>query len=187
MIRSIASYDKAQQELVWRSEEPWKNGLRDKSISGDICNRVLIEFLRNRFPKICFNAGIITKADSHPVKYKHSDPRLSPQIDIIAFTGEPFYHVVDYALVPVKNVKFTVETKKWTSPRKLRPQTKKLRKMEEFTRRPALLVAFRHDGELDSLLRQFRRDSLFAFSARKNDLIPGELFRLCKRVVSLAT
>ena len=89
--------------------------------------------------------------------------------------------------MPVTNVKFTVESKKWISPHKLKLCTKKLREMEEFTRRPALLVAFRHDGKLGYLLKQFRRDSLFAFSARPNDLNPGELFRLCKRVASLAT
>ena len=81
----VASYDEAQRELVWRSEEPWRNGLRDTSTSGDICNRVLTEFLRNRFPNICFKPGIITKADSHPLRYKHTDPRLSRQIDIISF------------------------------------------------------------------------------------------------------
>lgn len=197
MPRSKALYDQIQYDLVVRSEKAHEFGLRHKATSGDICNRILIDFLRSEFPPFRFNPGTITAAEKRPLRYEHSSADLSRQIDIIASMGSPFDQMYEYVVAPLRNVKLTIETKKWIQPKGLEGEQKKLQEISKFTRKTVLLVAFRHDGDFSELRKKCAAASLFAFSTRSigypeddttfrsNCLHTGELLRLCATVDDL--
>ena len=199
MARSKSLYDRLQYDLVIRSEKPHEFGLRDKPISGDICNRILTDFLRAEFPHFRFNSGIITKAERRPSRYEHSSSDLSAQADVIAYLGSPYEQIYDYVVVPLRHVKFVIETKKWIAPTGLTKEQGNVKRLKEFTGRPVFLVAFRHDGDLARLREKSAADFLFAFSTRspgggypdyvKNfeskQLVGGQLLDLCKRIEAL--
>lgn len=166
MPRPQALYDEIQYDLVIRSEEPHEVGLRDKSISGDICNHVLIDFLRVEYPHFQFSPGIITQVERRRESYHYasSDPRLGPQADIVAFVGRPFEQFYDYVVVPLRQVKLIIETKKWISPADVKGEQKQIHRLKKFARKPVLLAAFRHTGDLNHLQKQCAADYFFAFA-----------------------
>lgn len=197
MKDSMKLYDEIQYDLVVRSEKPHQFGLRDKATSGDICNRILIEFLRNEFPHFRFCPGTITLAERRTAGYRWSSADLSPQVDIICYLGHPYDEIFDYVVVPLKQVKFTVECKKWISPSDLQRVQKQIERLQRFTRKPVFLVTFRHHGSFDQLKKLSPADYFFAFSGRSHgypedaegfrteSLRSGELLELRTQVENL--
>lgn len=146
-------FDKIQLRLVERAERANYVGLRHKGLSGTICEDLLLEELRQLFPILNFDRGVIQYGDSaangHALKQGES---LSPQVDIIVYRDKPKAKIIDAAVVPVKQVVAALEIKKWANPKALRSHHSKLQELAVELKRaayrpiPTYYVTFRfHD------------------------------------------
>ena len=192
------NYDRAQLDLVIASEKPHEFGLRSRGISGSICSRLLRDFLRTNFPTANFDEGIVCKQER---KGTYESGSLSPQCDIIAYHGSPWESILDYVVVPLKNVFFVIEVKKWIEPSDLLPPkeyvNQQVVKQKSWLNKPVLLVAYRHDGGKEKLQSGSKADRTYLFSSRSADypdhvadfserhLHKGELARLVEDVAQL--
>ena len=100
-------------------------------------------------------------------------------------------------VVPLKHTRFTIETKKWIAPREFSGEQSQLNKLKQFTRKPVLLVAFRHHGKFAQLRKDCVADYLFTFSSpshnypaydrkfKTDSLISGQLLDLCETIDGL--
>jgi hypothetical protein len=199
--KNKSTYDSIQCELVIQCEKPHKIGLRHTAISGDVASRHLIRFLKKEFPRLRFNSGVVSTAVPKPARYKSSSKALGPQIDIIVYRGRPYDSIFNYAVVPQKRVILAIEVKKWITPKNFVSRTKgtngQLLRLKRFTRKPVLLVGFRHHGDLQAIRRKRVADGVFVFSKasrhhypdisenfRQRFICSGELLRLCKKIRS---
>lgn len=199
MRRKRTVYDRIQYELVVGCEKPHELGLRDTGISGDVCRRLLGDFLQREFPHLHFDCGIVSSAETRPTIYEHSSKALGPQTDIIVYSGSPYERIYEYAVVPKRQVIATIEVKKWLGvdafEKKPRSFNDQLRKLREFTGSPVFLAAFRHHGSLVQLKKKCAANGLFVFSSatpgryphyvtdfKKGYLHSGELLRLCRAI-----
>lgn len=78
-------YDKIQENLWWEADQSYRAGLRNTTLSGRICEELLIESLRKCIPNLKFNSGQIILKDTSKVK---NEKEMSSQIDIIVYEGE---------------------------------------------------------------------------------------------------
>jgi len=161
----MKEFDKEQVDLVWESEEPWYYGLRGHSISGSICEKLLLNFLRKNIKGLKFSSGMITKS------YKKGKDLsefggISPQIDIIVFRNGPLYESQDSVIVHEKDVVCTIEIKKWTS----KPDNEQISKLKEKVKKPLIYVAFRLHKKLsyDIFKKECNADYTFIFSKDSN-------------------
>ena len=189
----------AQYKLVVECEDPHCHGLRHKGVSGDIANRLLLDFLQRRFPRLSFGTGVVSKARSSKKRYKHSSEKLSPQADVIAYVGSPYFRRYQYVVVPRSRVLFVAEVKKWIAPQAVSARNRRLNgqltRLRKFVSKPVILVSFRHHGDASVLKRNAQASRTFLFSDasprgypcdipnfRRRHLHAGELEGFCKWV-----
>jgi hypothetical protein len=153
------SYNDEQLKLVKKSELAWYEGLRHKGVSGDVCELLLMNYLKKQFPNLNFGKGQIKKSNAKGEKLKKEKTNLSEQIDIICYTGKSLLDKKsfgNYVVVNKDQVKFTIEVKKWTGPadyslekthaKNAGKLVKNLIKIIDFTNKDNILVSFRYHG-----------------------------------------
>lgn len=168
----LGLYDRIQRGLVIQSEKPHEFGLRDRVISGDVCNRLLIDFLRTEFPHLSVSNGVISKSRQQPRVYEHSSDQLSPQIDVICYIGPPLYSIYEYEVAPLDTVTCVLEVKKWTAPKDVEAHNKSVERIRSFSGKPIGLVSFRHYGTLSTVKDTSTADKIFLFSKTTGDVYP---------------
>lgn len=166
-MKVMKEFDKEQIDLVWESEEAWYRGFRGPGISGSICEKLLLSFLRKNIKELKFSSGVITR--SYEKGKKLHKEELSPQIDIIAFKNEPLYQLEDFVIVHEKDVVCIIEVKKWVTRAGIFPPKeyyiKQIRRLKEKVKKPLIFVAFRHHKSLT--YEEFKNsdpNSIFIFS-----------------------
>lgn len=169
----MSIYDHLQMDLVVRCEKPHEFGLRHRGISGDICNKLLRDFLGQEFPRLSFDTGVTTPREKKGDWFPAASEELSPHCDIICYIGPPFEQIYDYIVVPLKFVLFTIEVKKWVWPLDLRdPErgyNKQVQGVRQFTGKPIGLVCYRHEGKYQDLMKNSVADATFLFSTQSRD------------------
>ena len=191
----MTDYDRIQNDLVIQSEKPHEFGLRQKGISGTICSWLLRDFLRKEFSHVRFDEGTICSASK---KGLYKSDQFSPQCDIIAYRGSSWERLYEYVVVPVKNVFFTVEVKKWISKGDVAHKEKRvnlqLKRLKDFTNKPICLVAYRTSSNVPNLKSGSIADHTYVFSKGTPEypdytedfetsyVVKGELQRLVSNV-----
>lgn len=183
-----------QYELVAQSHDDLEYGLRARSITGDICTRLLRDFLAKEI-KMNFNSGVVNLGNT---KKDPETKEISPQCDIIVYRKQPRYKNYDYVVAPRGNVAAIIEVKKSISEKQVRGINKQINRFRKEIRKPIFLVAFIHDGEKERIIKQSQADGTFLFSKNPHidyaDNIPdfkekylhrGELEKLVSKIKKL--
>lgn len=115
-------YNQIQKDLVRICEEAHYHGLRHKGLSGTICEDALMGQLRLAAPEFKFDRGVIKFGKNIGEDLDVED--LTTQIDIIIYKGNPIYESQKHVVVNASDVLGVIEVKKWSHPKKLKPEEK---------------------------------------------------------------
>ncbi len=142
-------WNKIQADLVIVCEKPHEYGIRHKGLSGFIVEQFLMEQLRKIFPVVNFDIGIIANTEEKIVNFESDDKRLSNQIDIICYHGEPERRMFDVIIVPTRKVLAVIEVKKKIIEKEL---PKIFKKVKQFLPKEKMIfVGFRSTFPLNEL------------------------------------
>ncbi|MCK5211134.1 hypothetical protein KAJ89_00370 [Candidatus Parcubacteria bacterium] len=111
-------YNQTQKQIVELCERANYYGIRQRGLSGTVCEDVLINALKRDLPEFNISRGVIKFSDNVGVDIKTKED-LSPQIDIILYKGEPEYSVHNTVVVKVGQVAGVIEVKKWLFPKNM--------------------------------------------------------------------
>lgn len=168
-------YNSRQLEIVEFSERVYHEGLRHKGINGSLYEDILIKFLREDLPELCFFKGQI-----------RDNRHFSSQFDIIiAKKGtqqtEFIKNINPYvSVVERKQALGIIELKKWGNPKMIskngRIDTEYQKFKESFPELTYLLVCLRFKDRInkthnnwESLKNNIQSDGSFCFFGRASD------------------
>ncbi|MCK4540450.1 hypothetical protein KAU09_04840 [Candidatus Parcubacteria bacterium] len=168
-------YNSIQKKLVELCERPHYCGIRHPSLSGTICEDLLIGYLRDLISGLKFNRGVVSFADKNKrgVELKKED--FSTQQDIIVYRGQPIWYIERIAIVHISQVVCVIEVKKWTTPNALRLESKQGKKLARVKQQfdkysvPSFYVTYRfhdrlHNGvSWESESKKFFIDNAYCF------------------------
>jgi len=192
----MTNYDLIQAELVIQSEKPHEYGLRDKGMSGRIVQELFKQFLRSEFPHYHMDEGIACSLNNKTEFQQQGTQSttskfLSPQVDILFYSGKEWERITDYVVVQRNRVHCVLEVKKWDQ--KIDSLREQIQNLEAFFSCPILLVVFRSTKRSFKIIKEEFGENSFIFStATPSDypdyiplgdwLINGELQRLVTRI-----
>jgi len=113
------TYNLKQTELVRKCEEPYREGLKERTSAGLFTENLLINFLREEFKGKLFFKGIKackvnTRKEFEEITENEFKNQLSPQTDIICYTDKEdiWKRNNGYESISYGKVKFVIEVKK---------------------------------------------------------------------------
>jgi len=129
-----------------------------------------MEQLRKIFPVVNFDTGIIADTQGKIIDFEKSDERLSGQIDIICYHGEPERRMFDVIIIPARKVFAVIEVKKKIE----KELPKKYEKVKRFLpKKKMILVGFRSTFPLNELKEMANKQlghPAFFFGKEKGEL-----------------
>lgn len=197
-MKNLKNFGKLQKTLVVLSERAHEFGFRHKGSSGEICQLLLIQTLRNCFPYMKIGTGVIVssnKTGEELRKQNRKTPVISPQVDVILYKGRAKFPVNEYrehgfdlydsVVVHQSNVILCMEVKKWAycGDKGLEGYKRQLGDIKSFMPRNSKLffIAFRHHGKSPQKLKMALSDiadGVYAFSgrtkSRENNVYPEQ-------------
>lgn len=111
----MKNYNQIQKDLVRICEEAHYHGVRHKGLSGALCEDALIRVLKEEFPNLGINRGVI-KFDSSKLGNDLKTQDLSTQFDIVIYKNKPFYISEGVVVIERQNTLAVIEVKKWIHP-----------------------------------------------------------------------
>lgn len=171
----VDKYNLRQLEIVEFSERVYHEGLRHKAINGSLYEDILIKYLREDLPNLCFFKGQIKNKE-----------KSSQQFDIII--AKPNTEQTEFlqkvnpyvSMVELENVLGVIELKKWANPKmiskggKIDIEYHKFKK--EFKELEYILVCLRFKDRIhktsnnwENLKENISADAKYCFFGRVSD------------------